>query len=135
MKVIFNSILFLALATFFMACGGDAANTDSENTSTATAESSHLNCSDLDSKFDELKDTEVTIKAISWGASETMSGVNLALGDEVLSGLKQPKVQVVFNSEDGEKAKAIAKDTEVTIKATVSESKYGAIYLTNPTVL
>lgn len=135
MKLVFNSIVALTLSIFLIACGGDAANTDSGNDSTPKTESTHLNCTDLDSKFDELKDQEITIKAISWGASQTMSGVNLALGDEVLSGLKQPKVQVVFSTENGDKAKAVAKDAEVTIKATVSESKHGAIYLTNPTIL
>ncbi|MCP4438024.1 MAG: hypothetical protein GY810_03695 [Aureispira sp.] len=135
MKTIFNSILFLALSFFLVACGGDAATSNSETNNPPKEESTSLTCNDLNSKFDELKDQEITIKAISWGASETMSGVNLALGDEVLSGLKQAKVQVVFSTENGAIAKAIEKDAEVTIKATVSESKHGAIYLTNPTVL
>lgn len=124
---IITSILFISL---LFACSG------ASEEGTANAEPAAISCADLSTQYDESQGKEITIKAISWGTSNTVSGdVYLNLGDEALSGFKQAKVVAVFGAEKEEIAKALSKDSQVTLKATVGESKHGAIYLTNPVVL
>lgn len=119
--------LFLTLTS----CGGDT----TENTVDATPEIQAMTCSDLTNAYEEQEGKEITIKAISWGTSNTATGdIYLNLGDEALTGMQQAKVVAVFPAAEEEVAKGAAKDAEVTIKATVGESKYGAIYLTNPVI-
>ncbi|WMX16179.1 MULTISPECIES: hypothetical protein [unclassified Aureispira] len=123
--------LFLCLTLF--ACGSSTDGGDANTTTTPKVEA--LSCSDLTSQYEEKEGKEITIKAISWGTSNTATGdIYLNLGDEPLTGMKQAKVVAVFPADKEEEAKSIAKDTEVTLTATVGESKYGAIYLTNPIV-
>ncbi|WP_264790558.1 hypothetical protein [Aureispira anguillae] len=126
LTILLSTLLFFAL----FSCG------DSSESATQEPEVKSLNCSDLDDQYLDWEGKEVTIKAISWGTSNTASGdIYLNLGDEVLSGMKQPKVIAVFPADQEATAKGAAKDSEVTIKATVKESKYGAIYLANPSIL
>jgi len=130
-QLFFLSTILMSL--LFTACG-DAAEGSSDK-GKEKAETA-MTCKDLMDKKDELKDKEITIKAISWGASNTTTGaVHLSLGDEKLEGMKQAKVTVVFPETQGEEAKAVAKDSEVTIKATVGAYEYGAVKLNNPSIV
>ena len=136
MKNLLFLLTFLAASFLMTSCGGDAANNAGGAGEEKAKEAEMMKCADLKSKFDELEDKEVTFSAVSWGTNNTTTGdVNLNLGDEPLSGMKQASVVVVFPADKAEAATGLAKDATVKIKATVSESKYGAVYLTNPTIL
>lgn len=126
-SVLLSLFFFLTL----ISCGGETTETVAE----AAPEEKGMTCSDLTNGYDEQEGKEITIKAVSWGTSNTSTGdIYLNLGDEALTGMQQAKVVAVFTAEQEAEAKSAAKDAEVTIKATVGESKYGAIYLTNPVI-
>lgn len=126
--VLLSLFLFITL----ISCGGETTETAEVE---AAPEKQGMTCDALTSQYDEQEGKEITIKAISWGTSNTASGdIYLNLGDEALTGMQQAKVVAVFSADQEAEAKGAAKDAEVTIKATVGESKYGAIYLTNPVI-
>lgn len=126
-----STLLSLFFCLFLISCGGDT----TENNAESTPKISALTCSDLISQYDDQEGKEITIKAISWGTSNTATGdIYLNLGDKALTGMQSAKVVVVFPADREAEAKGVAKDTEVTLKATVGEDKYGAIYLTNPVI-
>lgn len=126
-----NTLLSLSFYLILISCGGDT----TENNAESTPEVSALTCGDLVSQYDDQEGKEITIKAISWGTSNTATGdIYLNLGDKALTGMQQAKVVAVFPADKEAEATGAAKDSEVTIKATVGESKYGAIYLTNPVI-
>ena len=80
--------------------------------------------------------TEITIKAISWGNNGTSTGeTQMSLGDEKLDGMQQAHLVAVFSEADTAASEGVEKDSEVTIKATVGEQAYGAVKLTNPTIV
>ncbi len=80
--------------------------------------------------------TEITIKAISWGNNGTSTGeTQMSLGDEKLDGMQQAHLVAVFSEVDTAASEGVEKDSEVTIKATVGEETYGAVKLTNPTIV
>ncbi len=142
MKQIFISGA-VVLGLFLTACTAEVSTTENEgdaenveNVDETEATSDNMTCADLLNRVDDLMGKEVTVTATSWGTSNTMSGeVNLNLGDGKLEGMRQAPVVAKFAAEDAEAAKAIEKDQEVTIKATLSDYNYGAIELTNPTVV
>lgn len=115
---------------------GEVENADSPEAEGTVKKGPGISCSELVSDFDELEATKVTISAISWGNSNTMSGeVQMNLGDEKLEGMKQAPVVVVFSKDEAEAAGAIQRDAAVTIRATVLEQAYGSVKLVNPVVL
>lgn len=115
---------------------GEVENADSPEAEGAVKKGPGISCSELVSDFGELEATKVTISAISWGNSNTMSGeVQLSLGDEKLEGMKQAPVVVVISKDEAEAAGAIERDAAVTIRATVLEQAYGSVKLVNPVVL
>lgn len=115
----------LNLAIFFLtlsACSG-------------AIEEQRLTCKDLTSQYELYEGREITIQALSWGISQAPTReIYLSLGDTLLSGLQMAKVVVVFPTDEEVEVKKVLKDSEVRIRATVGVFKYGAIYLTNPTV-
>jgi len=126
--VLLSLFFFLTLTS----CGG---GDTTENATESTPKEQAMTCSNVTSQYDEQEGKEITIKAISWGTSNTASGdIYLNLGDKALTGMQQAKVVAVFPADKEAEAKSATKDAEVTIKATVGESKYGAIYLTNPVI-
>jgi len=130
-KVVIVGTLILTLGT---ACSGSI-ETTTENNVEAVVETNYTSLEDLKSNHSELEGKEITIEAISWGNSNMIDGsVQMDLGSEKLSGLKQAQVVVAFGS-DMEKLNSVKKDQTVVIKAKVGESSYGAIHLTNPELI
>lgn len=119
------ALLALLLIT---SCGGN----DSKSEQATEA----LSCTAVKTQFETLKDQEVTIKGFCLGNNATTTGdIYLNMDDKKKIGFGlAPTVVAVFPGEATEKVQAIATEAEVTIKGTVSESKSGSIYITNPSI-
>lgn len=120
------------LGLFLTACSAEVTTEGGE----VEAESTSMTCAELEAQASDLKGKEITIKAISWGNSNTVSGdVSMGLGDSKLEGLKQAHVAVNFSADNADAANTIKQDAEVTIKATVGDVDYGAVQLNNPKIV
>lgn len=105
-------------------------------TQNGESESISITCTELEEHASDLQGKEITIKAICWGSSSRLDGdVSVNLGDNKLEGMQQTRVVVNFSTDNAEVAKAIEKDVEVTLKATVGEVNYGAVQLNNPEIV
>ncbi len=132
-KVLLGSAFMLGL--LFVGCS-EAETTEAGKLDEGKTESANMTCADLESKVDEFKGKEVTITAISWGNSETVSGdVKMNLGDAKLEGMQQAHVVANFGADNAAAAKSVKADASVTIKATVGGSEYGAVQLNNPEII
>lgn len=132
-KVFFGSALVLCAA--LASCTSETTVTEGGENTEEQAPTA-MTCQDIENQKDELKGKEVTVKAFSWGNSNTMDGdVRMNLGDKKLEGMAQAHVIANFSPDNAEAADAVKKDDEVTIKATVGDYEYGAVHLTNPEIV
>ncbi len=137
-QIFFSGAVVLGL--IMTACTAEVTTTENEgeteNVENVEAKSENMTCEEMLNDVDNLLGKEVTVTATCWGTSNTMTGeVNLNLGDGKLEGMRSAPVVVKFAEGEAEAAKAIEKDQEVTIKAKVNDYKYGAIELTNPSIV
>lgn len=128
------STKLLTLFSFLIllsSCGGSS----SEDTETPAAKP--LSCAELKAQFETLKGQEVEIKGFCLGSNGTMTGeVYLNMDDKKKIGFgAAPAVVVVFPAEEKATATGVAPESEITIKATVNESKSGSIYVIKPSIL
>ena len=120
----------VAFGLFLTACSADVTTENGE------AESTSMTCTELKAQASDLEGKEITIKAVCWGSSSKLDGdVSVNLGDSKLEGMQQAHVVANFSADNTEAGKAIEKDAEVTIKATVGKVDYGAVQLNSPEIV
>lgn len=122
---------------FLTACSAEVTTENGEvAVENGETESTSMTCEELEAQAGDLEGKEITIKAISWGNSNSIDGdVSMNLGDNKLEGMRQAHVVANFSPESADAAKAIKQDAEVTIKATVGKVDYGAVQLNNPEIV
>jgi len=127
----------VAFGLFLTACSADVTTENGEPiVENGESESTSMTCAELEAQASDLEGKEITIKAICWGSSNKLDGdVSVNLGDNKLEGMQQAHVVANFSADNAEVAKAIEKDAEVTIKATVGKVDYGAVQLNNPEIV
>lgn len=136
MKTIFNSILFLALSIFLVACDGDA-KTDNTETNTPPKDDQTVSAMTFRSvmaDIDNYEGKEVTlelqlINTMTFNnkpVAEFTDGEKLELGESPFT---------ILLGDDSDPIRALKEGDKVKIKGTVTFGDYGMTLLENPTVL
>ncbi|MCP4438025.1 MAG: hypothetical protein GY810_03700 [Aureispira sp.] len=133
MKSVFNSILFLALSIFLVACSEDAATNDAEiKEEVSSSNDGYISIEELNLNFEKYEGKQVKIKAFSYGALKVNGTRQMQFGTKPQSKNDSYDIAVIVFENENDPLLNIKEDEEIALEGKVGEDEYGAPRLINP---